>query len=69
MQGADSNNVNARDRRIHDLALAIAGLMREHPDRAEANDAYDMASIIFRKPKSNLRPAPQSLAGCPEARP
>ena len=47
-----------RDKRIHDLALSIASLLREHPDRAEAIDAYDMARVFFRKATSS-RPVPQ----------
>jgi DNA-binding SARP family transcriptional activator len=53
-----SNELDARDTRVRELADAIVGLMREHEDRAEAIDAYDMARIAFRKPTS-LRPYPQ----------
>jgi hypothetical protein len=47
-----------RDKRVYDLAVNIASLLREHSDRAEAIDAYDMARVLFRKAAS-LRPFPQ----------
>jgi hypothetical protein len=50
------DDLGARDKRVSELATAIVGLMREHTDRAEAIDAYDMARIAFRKPTS-LRPS------------
>ena len=41
-------NRNGRERRIIALAKQIAALMREHKDRYEAIDAYDMARVLFR---------------------
>lgn len=58
MQASTSEDIEARDKRVSELALAIVSLMREHKDRAEAIDAYDIARIAFRKPTS-LRPFPQ----------
>lgn len=40
-----------RDQRVYKLASSILGLMREHPNRAEAFDACDVAQVLFRKPK------------------
>lgn len=38
-----------RERSIIKLATRINDLMREHKDRCEAIDAYDMARVLFRK--------------------
>lgn len=40
--------LSARERRIIALASSINKLMREHTDRYEAIDAYDMARVMFR---------------------
>jgi hypothetical protein len=42
-----------RDENVRNLAVKIALLMREHGNRAEAIDAYDMAKILFRRPAPN----------------
>jgi hypothetical protein len=44
---------NKKEKRIYSLALSITALMRNHPDRLEAIDAYDMARILFRKESSS----------------
>jgi hypothetical protein len=44
---------DSRDLRINELAQEICQLMRNHPDRAEAIDAYDIARVFFRKPCSH----------------
>lgn len=41
--------LSARERRIVSLATSINKVMREHVDRNEAIDAYDMARVLFRK--------------------
>ena len=38
-----------REQSIIKLATRINNLMREHKDRCEAIDAYDMARVLFRK--------------------
>ena len=38
----------AREKRIFKLAQSISNQMRQHPDRNEAIDAYDMARVLFR---------------------
>ena len=43
------NGLSQRECRVLNLASSINGLMREHTDRNEAIDAYDMARILFRK--------------------
>jgi hypothetical protein len=50
----------SRDKRIKKLAQEICQLMRNHSDRVEAIDAYDMARILFRKPNSHrpIQPVP-----------
>ena len=50
-----------RERRIYALALSISQIMRSHPDRTEAIDAYDVARILFRK-GSNDHPVPDQLS-------
>lgn len=42
--------MTAREKRIVKLAQSINVLMRKHPDRNEAIDAYDAARILFRNP-------------------
>ena len=49
MQGKTTGKFSPRERRVVNLAVAINRLMREHKDRNEAIDAYDMARILFRK--------------------
>lgn len=44
-----TNNASGREKRIISLAKKIDVIMREHEDRLEAIDAYDMARILFRK--------------------
>jgi len=53
----------SRDIRIKKLAQEICQLMRNHPDRVEAIDAYDMARILFRKPNSRrpILPVPREV--------
>jgi len=46
---------SSRDARIKRLAKKFAVLMRQHSDRVEAIDAYDMARILFRRPSSIVR--------------
>jgi hypothetical protein len=41
--------MRAREKRVVKLAQAINVLMRKHPDRNEAIDAYDVARVLFRK--------------------
>ncbi len=48
-----SSSQSRRQKSIIKLASQINDLMRSHPDRAEAIDAYDMARVLFRKPNSH----------------
>lgn len=49
MQSKKLSSLSTRERKIVILAVNIANLMRQHPDRNEAIDAYDMARVLFRK--------------------
>jgi hypothetical protein len=55
---------SSRDARIKRLAQEICRLMRQHSDRVEAIDAYDMARILFRRPSSHrpIFPVPDESA-------
>lgn len=44
-----SPSQSRRQEAIFKLASQINELMRKHPNRAEAIDAYDMARVLFRK--------------------
>jgi len=41
--------LSRREKAIIKLASRINNLMRQHKDRNEAIDAYDMARVLFRK--------------------
>ena len=49
MQTKAKAKLSAREKRIVSLAASINNAMREHADRNEAIDAYDMARVLFRK--------------------
>jgi hypothetical protein len=49
MQARNKESVSRREKSIIKLASRISNLMREHKDRCEAIDAYDMARVLFRK--------------------
>lgn len=49
MQAKAKAKLSAREKRIVSVAASINNVMREHPDRNEAIDAYDMARVLFRK--------------------
>lgn len=48
MQSGQKEGLSAREKRIVNLASQINKLMRQHPDRVEAIDAYDVARVLFR---------------------
>jgi hypothetical protein len=47
-KGTSKDRLSRRERRIVRLASGINNLMRKHPDRYEAIDAYDVARVMFR---------------------
>lgn len=49
MQTNAKAKLTAREKRIVSLAVSINKMMREHADRNEAIDGYDMARVLFRK--------------------
>lgn len=44
-----TEQLSPREKRIVTLASSINNLMRQHKDRNEAIDAYDVARVMFRK--------------------
>ncbi len=46
---SSATSKSQRERSIIKLATRISDLMRQHKDRCEAIDAYDMARVLFRK--------------------